>query len=914
MALLAPHPSQSSTTTDPSDSFHCHAQPIEAVLARFNCNPETGLTELQWMAQQKKLAQQYPKGFGNRHGGRMQRLFLSQFKRGVVLLLFGAAALSFYLGHAEEGLAVLYATMAMFSIYLITELQVQKSFGEYRADIGGTRCSVRRAGKIFSIEPQELVPGDIWLFSPGELVPADARIISRLDPHEDLQADESLLTGESTLVLKDPNALHAPEQELTGQRNMLFAGTRVKTGRGEALITAVGQQATVGRIAKMAAGTKKRETPLTTSLNRLGLKMFILVGILASLVVYLESSRGASTPEMIRLALFMLIAAVPEMLPSIASLVFSLGLGRLAKEQVIVKNLAALESIGSISRLCTDKTGTLTENNLSVHQVFLPDLGVVSYNPAWAEARQIPGPSVEALLRVARLNNSTVMGGIRGVMMGDPIDVALHRCTPASLEKGYHRVKEWAFDPTHMRMATLLKDASGQYLSMIKGAPESIINNCKHYLNANGQVVTLTPGLRSEFILINRELAMNDALRVIGFAQKPMLADIGDPYMDATFVGWICLVDPPKAGVLEAIEACQEAGIQLTVITGDQKATAAMTARKLGILTGPIEQQVWTAEELRQTLLDARQKVPDTVTVFARTKPEEKLAIVESLQRSGHLVAMVGDGMNDTPALQKSDVAVAMGLHGADAAKDCADIVLLNDRFQGIVMAILESRVLMHNMKLCVQYLMSCNLGLILLLVAGALMGSQLPLSGLQVLWLNVITVTLPALVLAFEPGNARVVRQAQWNSQTGFPARGDMILVLYWSLLIAGAGLAAFQGAVRVGHLPVESAITLTFTTVALTQTFTVFSIGQFQSGTSPSLFLQDCLKTPITWIVVALAIGFQSLALYLPWLQRVLDTMPLDVWSWGAALGLSVATVLVAMMTVGGGSGSGEQTPPSR
>ncbi|MBY0405422.1 MAG: HAD-IC family P-type ATPase, partial [Cyanobacteria bacterium] len=437
--------------------------------------------------------------------------------------------------------------------------------------------------------------------------------------------------------------------------------------------------------------------------------------LLTGVILAIQFHRGVPVVDLIPYGLVLLIAAVPETLPSMATFILSLGLRKFSQQSILIKNLQTMESLGNISVICTDKTGTLTQNSLTLQQICIPELGNIPYDPQWKDGKNIPNPSIEAFLKISRLNNTTIMDGIRSAFIGDPIDIALYRSSSSLLEKGYHRLREIPFDSNTLKTATILKDPNGYCIAMIKGAPEAVINQCQAYLSpSDGEAYLLSPSHRNELLLANQDLAFEQGLRVIGFAQKYLNEPNEDPYTGATFIGWGCLVDPPKTGVLEAIQACEEIGLRIIMITGDQKATAAVTANQLGILKP--DSAIWTRKDLDSGV----DKLPQNVRVFARTKPEEKLAIVESLQKSGEVVAMIGDGVNDTPALQKSDIAIAMGLHGTDAAKESSDIILLNDRLDKILETILTSRALMVNIKLCAHYIISCSMGLLFFLVAAA--------------------------------------------------------------------------------------------------------------------------------------------------------------------------------------------------
>ncbi len=454
---------------------------------------------------------------------------------------------------------------------------------------------------------------------------------------------------------------------------------------------------------------------------------------------------------------------------------------------------------------------------------------------------------------------------------------------------------------------------------MIKGAPEAVMEVCRYYMQPDGSIAEMNVSQRSEFLLFNRKLASEHNLRVIGFAQKPMVQnDETGPYSDAIFVGWAALLDPAKPGVVEAVAHLQQTDAKLIMITGDQKATAEMTARELGIMRRNAD-EVWLRSDLEAW---EEPKIPDTVKVFARTKPEEKLAIVESLQRSGQVVAMVGDGVNDSPALQKSDVAIAMGLQGSEAAKDSADIILLNDRLEGIMQAILESRVLRRKIQACIRYLLSCNLGLILFVTASVLTGQGLPLNVIQMLWLDLVIVAIPSLVLAIEPVSEADLtppplpepedekkfkfkpKQEAHHRPISFSAdpfsQNHVFLMFFWAFVMMLAGLGAYFVCLKLMKTPTEVAATAAFCSLALAQTFNLFNVQALNAGEERKTFMGELSSTPITWVVIAIALLLQVVTVYVPILNELLGTVPLPMMAIPVPLGVSLLAIIFSLKTM--------------
>lgn len=902
--------SQSPTDKTPDGALPYHAQSIGACLALLKSALQGLRTE---EAETRNRETRKAEGKA-RSGVKPGKLFMNNLKNRVSLLFIAASGLSFFMGQPVDGLLILVALLMNSGIQGLIQWKSLRG-QENIEQSGDLRCSVRRDGQTITLNADELAIGDVLVISGGQVMTADARLLSSTQ----LQVDESALTGESVLVPKNANDILHPAEDLTALSNMLFAGTLVKTGKGEALVTALGSHTVMGKISALAKDTEKRESPFTKRLNQLSLKIFLAVIVMTALVIGVGLYREMPVAQLLQVGLIMAIAAFPETIPSLAALILSVGVSRLNDKKVLVKNFQALETIGDISVICTDKTGTLTENYLRLDQLFLPGLGAIPYNSHWQNGQDIPCPSVEEFLRVGRLNNGTMVEGLRSALMGDPIDVALYRAAPASLEAGYHQRLSIPFDPVTLRSATLCETPTGQVISMIKGAPESVLEHCRFYMQPDGSLAEITLTQRSEFLMMNRTLAYENNLRVVGFAQKPMLDnDDSGPYSNAIFIGWVCLMDPPKPGVKDAISALLETGVRMVMITGDQKATAEITARELGLMRRNSD-EVWLRSDLEAWEEPA---IPDTVKVFARTRPEEKLAIVESLQQGNQVVAMVGDGVNDSPALQKSDVAIAMGVQGSDAARESADIILINDRLDGIMHAVLESRILRRKIQSCMRYLLSCNLGLILFVTVASIAGFGLPINVVQMLWLNLVIVSIPAMVLAIEPApeeNALPVQTQNaeptnnsWQYKKQKPAprqtvlgndpldQGHLFLLVYWGVLMMAAGLGTYALCLFVLKLTPAVSGTAAFCGVALSQTLNLFNVQALNAGENRRDFLAELTSTPITWVVIVVALLLQALTVYTPVLNSVMGTTPLPMAAACIPVGLGLIAVIFSLKTM--------------
>jgi Ca2+-transporting ATPase len=886
-----------------------HALPAEQCLIQMGTSLQ-GLSSEEAQRRLEALGTSAPGDFAFQRA-KPRQVFMCALNTQLAWLFLAGACTSLFIGRYIEGLLIILAFLGNGIIHgLIQWRSLQNQTQDL--NIEKLRCLVRRDGQSQLVNATELVPGDILLIESGQVIPADARLVSGYQ----LQVDESLLTGESVLVPKNSGAILHAAEEVSAQCNMLFAGTVVKTGKGEAVVTALGPETAMGKIAALARGTAKRESRFTRQLNTLSMQIFVLALLLCAGLLGLGYWQKIPTPLLIQACLMILIAAFPKTIPTLAGFIVSMGIHRLNQKKVLVKNFHAIESLGDVTVVCSDKTGTLTENYLTLEQMFLPGLGAVPYDPRWQTGEQIPYASVQELLRIGRLNNGTVLEGLRSPLMGDPIDIALYRAAPAALEAGYHQRLNIPFDPVKLRSATVCETPDGRMVSMIKGAPEAVMESCRYYMKPDGTTAEITLTQRSEFLMYNRKLAYENNLRVIGFAQKLMLDD--NPYENAVFVGWICLLDPPRPGVIETIQQLQTSGAEMIMITGDQKATAEITAWELGIMRRKSD-EVWLRSDLENW---EEPNIPGNVRVFARTKPEEKLAIVESLQRSGQVVAMVGDGVNDSPALQKSDVAIAMGLQGAEAAKDSADIILLNDRLDGLIQAMKESIALRFKIRSCMSYITSCNLSIILFVAIALAAGLGLPVSMGQMLWLNLVVVSVPALVLAIEPvrETAEAVPTSPENNQAdkwryrpqtdkhnhqaesvedASPDAEQTILMFYWAALMAGAGFGAYYlcGFLK---LPVEVASTAAFCALAVAQTCNMFNVQAVNAGQDRKTFLAELSSTPVTWLVIALTLLLQAIILYTPGLNQFMGLVALPASAVSIALACGGGAILFSLKTM--------------
>jgi len=852
------------------------------------------------------------------------RRFLAQFQDVLVLLLLAATAISAGLWAYERDTALPYEAIAILAVVLLNatmgyvqESRAEAAVAALRA-LSADEASVIRGGERRRVPAAELVPGDVVLVEEGDTIPADARLVASVA----LQTAEAALTGESLPVSKDtgPVAAGAP---LGDRHNMLFSGTAATYGRGTAVVTATGMRTEMGRIAGLLEDTAEEATPLQRELARtgklLGAVVVAIAVVMTATILLVEDVHGFSEiAGVLILGVALAVAAVPEGLPAVVTAVLAVGVQRMARRNAIVRHLAAVETLGSASVIASDKTGTLTRNEMTVRVVVTASgrvtFGGSGYAPL-GEVRAEDGRAPEGPLRAEleralaaadRANNAAVQERDgRWTVQGDPTEGALlvaarkAGLAAAELEARLPRVGEVPFSSERKLMSTVHRDAgSGDRLVVFtKGAPDVLLTRCAHEVVGDGRR-PLTPERRDEILRANESLA-DEALRTLGVAAHWLPADAlagGGPggvdervEEDLVFAGLIGMIDPPRAEAREAVARARAAGIRPVMITGDHPRTASVIARELGIAD---DCRAVTGAELRELPDEALARTVGEVSVYARVDPEHKLRIVAALQGAGAIVAMTGDGVNDAPALKAADIGVAMGITGTDVSKEAADIVLADDDFATIVAAVEEGRAIFDNIRKFLRFLLSSNIGEVLTMFFGVLLADRiglrsqgeavvLPLLATQILWINLVTDGAPALALGVDPAvdglmdrpprprGERVITPRMWRGivLVGVVMAAGTLGVLDASL---PGGFLAGSGGMAYGH-------SMAFTTLVLFQMFNVFNARSDERSALAGLFTNRWL-----WGSVGLAVGLQLLVLYVPALQQAFGTVPLGVGDW--------------------------------
>jgi P-type Ca2+ transporter type 2C len=824
-----------------------HALPTDEVLARLGVDPAVGLTEAE-VVRRRGVHGRNELGDASR-GISLWRLLWRQLASAVVVLLLGAGVVGLAVGEVVEAVAILVVLVVNAIVGFATELQAARSMAALR-ELMGTVAEVEREDRRGEIDAVELVPGDVVGIEAGEQVPADLRLLEA----EGLQVEEAGLTGESAAVDKtlEPVSQDAP---LGDRACMLFAGTTVLAGRGRGVVVATGDRTQMGQIAELASTAEQTRAPLQRGLDQLSRRLAVVVVVGAAALFALGMVRGREVAEMAEIAVALAIAVVPEGLPAVATLTLAVGMRRMAAGNALVRRLPAVETLGSTTVVCSDKTGTLTLNEMEVVEQVLAD-----------------GAVADVLWQVAVLCNDADVD-LDGDPVGDPTEVALlhaadrHGLSWRELRESVVREREVPFDSDTKRMAVIV---DGHVLA--KGAPEVLLDR-----------------ERDVGLVRSVELLAARALRVLAFAHGP--APAPDAPDDALFarlepVGIVGMQDPPREAARAAIATLRAAGIRVVMVTGDRPDTATAIAAQLGIdnprpLTGSALNQL-DADKLRQAVT--------TTGVFARVDPAHKLAVVEALQDAGEIVAVTGDGVNDAPALSQADVGVAMG-SGTDVAHDAADVVLLDDRFETLEVAVEEGRRIFANIRRFGQFLFSWHIAEVAVITAAVLAGFPPPLAGLMILWNNLVIDVLPSFALALEPSRQDVMRDPPRNPRAPVIDRGVLRRTLSTAALVALVGLVAYGLADLHLGLDTAGAQTMTFVAMSLGQVLTVFN-----ARTDTGSGFRGASRNRWLWAALGVTFALEAAALSLPWLREVLrlTTLPGQAWTLALLLGLLPVTLV--------------------
>ncbi|MFC1752403.1 calcium-translocating P-type ATPase, SERCA-type [Thermoproteota archaeon] len=770
---------------------------------------ETGLKGLSDSDAKARLDKYGPNTIEEKHKISPWKIFLEQFNSPIVWILIGAVIISVIVGYREflkEGGSLIKHMIDGIVIFVILILNAVIGFiQEYNAEkaiealkkMASLKAIVIRDGKEQHIDAINLVPGDIVVLETGEKIPADARLIEIAN----LQTQEAPLTGESLPVTKVLDVFDK-EKVVGDRKNMVFSGTVITDGRGKAVVTGTGMSTQIGKIAHMIQTTTVELTPLQKQLKNLGKWLGILTLIVCFAVFLAGLIKGKPILEFLIVAISLAVAAIPEGLPAVVTIALAIGVKKMVRKNALIRKLPSVETLGSTTVICTDKTGTLTHNEMTVKKIFVDeeviDVSGSGYEPKGTFSAHTK--SLALLLRIGTLNNDSQLEEKDGKhsVIGDPTEGALVVSAAKAgldktlLENKHKRIDEIGFNSERKRMTTVHK-INGKDYAFVKGAPDMMLSLCRQ-IEVNGKIRKITPKDKKK-VLEKNDLFASEALRVLGFAYKPLKkGDKKKNYeKDLIFVGLQGMIDPPREEVKDAIARCEEAGIKVIMITGDFIGTAKAIAKELNIPGKAI-----TGDELKK--LDLHGHVED-IGVYARVNPEDKLKIVEALKKKGHVVAMTGDGVNDAPALKKADIGIAMGISGTDVAKEASDMMLLDDNFSSIVSAVEEGRSIYDNIRKFVNYLLSSNIGEVLVVFVAIMIGLPLPLIAVQILWMNLVTDGLPALALGVDPSSKGIMKRPPRKPKSTI-MKGLTLQIIVMGVLIAAATLITFHKGLELDTL----------------------------------------------------------------------------------------------------------------
>jgi Ca2+-transporting ATPase len=850
---------------------------VEEVFRRLNTGPN-GLSDTEASERLKKYG---PNELTEKKKTPAWIQFLKQFTQVLIIILLVATAVSAALGEYLDA-GVIFAVVSLNAVMgFMHERKAEKAVEALKKMLV-PKAKVFREGTIKVEESRSVVQGDIMILEAGERITADCRIMEALH----LKVNESVLTGESVPVEKNPDVI-SESATLPERKNMLFSGTTAVYGHCKAIVTSTGMQTEFGKIAAMLQEEEKESTPLQKRLKRLGRLLGIIILVICAAVLGTGIARAGigDREQLITLfltAVALAVAAMPVALPTVVTITLAMGLTRMAKRNAILRKLLAVETLGSATAICTDKTGTLTVNEMTVKKILadgkILDVtgkgydkeGELLNNGQWVE----PSEGVRLLLETGLLCNNASLGE---TPVGDPTEIALLvSATKAGLPdlRRYHdRLDEIPFDSERKKMSVICT-TEGKTLMHTKGAVEKVLDNCTH-IYRDGEIRGLTQEDIDHIQKINHLFAV-DALRVLAFARKELKEGEHLEERGLVFLGLQGMIDPPRPEVKDAYQECKEAGLRVVMITGDHKDTAAAVAREIGILD---EGTILTGAELDALGDEEYARIAPEVRVYARVSPQHKVRITDTHKKMGHIVAMTGDGINDAPALKRADIGVAMGITGTDVTKEASDMVLADDNFATIVSAIEEGRGIYENIRKFVYYLLSSNFAEVITIFAATMLNMPLPLLPVQLLWINLVTDGLPAFALGVEPYELQIMKRPPRDPKEGIITKGIIIYLVAVGFVVAAATLSLFYLGVNV-----DEARTVAFTFFVVVEQFIAYNFRTFGPFYKASFISNRQLL-----IAYAISFPLQVSIVYVPFLNPIFHTVPLPWWTWLEIIGAS-------------------------
>jgi Ca2+-transporting ATPase len=803
-------------------------------------------------------------------------MLAEQFKDFMVIVLIVAAAISGFLGEVTDSIVILLIVVLNAVLGVIQEDKAEESLAALKK-MAAPNAKVRRNNSPDVVPARELVPGDVVVLETGDFVPADIRLLEA----SNLKIEEAALTGESVPVEKNSSPMEQPDIPLGDRVNMAYSGSIVTYGRGQGIVVETGMSTQMGRIAQMIQKEEGVKTPLQKRLEILGKTLGIAALAICGVIFLLGILYGKKPMNMFLTSVSLAVAAIPEGLPAIVTVVLAIGVQRMIKRNAIIRKLPSVETLGSATVICSDKTGTLTQNRMTVEMVFLnnrfQDMRDLDFDPQ----RDQP---LEMLITTGVLCNDSQIREDNGIqkVVGDPTETALVSLGLKAdlnkdlLERRYPRVDEVPFDSERKLMTTVHK-VDEQYRVYTKGAPDKLIQRCSKIL-LDGKLMDLDADNREKVQKANEEMG-SKALRVLAVAYKDMNtppAELNKQEQlenDLVLIGLVGMIDPPRPEAREAVRLCKRAGIKPVMITGDHRITAVAIARDLGILSD--DNEAITGTELEEMTDEQLRDNVKRYSVYARVSPEHKVRIVKAWQSWGQIVAMTGDGVNDAPALKRADIGAAMGVVGTDVAKEASAMVLTDDNFATVVSAVEEGRIIFANILKSIQFLLSCNVGEILVLFIATMFNWHAPLLPIHILWINLVTDSLPALALGVEPGERDIMDRKPRDPQKDIFDRGMIFRIFYQGAMVAALTLTAFHIGQRTS---VETGQTMAFAVLALSQLVHVLNVRSNRQ----SIFRAGLFTNPYLLGAIFVSGLLQMAVLFIPFLSRIFKTAVLGAEHW--------------------------------
>jgi Ca2+-transporting ATPase len=881
------------TTERQPPTDHPWSRPVEEIAEILDVSVDDGLSEDEVRERRKRFG---PNQLREAERRSIWELLIEQFKSLVIALLAAAGVAALLFGHTLDAAAIAVVIFLNTAIGFWTEYGAMRSMEALR-EMGDIEATVARDGELTQLHAREIVPGDIVHLSRGDVVPADLRLVDTAD----LEADESALTGESVPVGKSPESV-SPETELAERTSMLFRGTVITRGEATAITVATGMDTELGEISEMVDRADRDRVPLEKRLDRLGRQLVWIVLAVAALVGLAGAWAGRDLLLMVETSIALAVAAVPEGLPIVATVALSYGMWQMKRQNALIRYLPSVETLGTTTTICVDKTGTLTENRMSIEVLATPDNLFEVRRTDQGHAQFFDGESSVEMAddeQLSRAVEVTVLANEASedeAEAADPMEVAmveLGEQVGRPREEMLERCPQVRFVPfdTEINLMATIHEVDQGYMVAVQGAPEDVLDHCTRLFGRDEPLDSSTRDRLRE----RADALAADGYRVIGLATRSADGPEVDCYENLAFAGFVGLMDPPREDVSSAIEDCHRAGVRSVMVTGDHPETARFIAEEIGLIEDD-ETEPLVGEELEQLADDAdrrRERLLST-EVLARVTPSQKLDLIDLLAEEGETVAMTGDGVNDAPALQSADIGIAMGDRGTQVAREAADMILLDDAFPTIVQALERGRIIFENIRKFVVYLLSGNIGEILLVGVAAALGVPLPLLPLQILYLNVLNDVFPALALGVGPGSGQEMDAAPRSGDDTILERRDWEDIGVYGAIIALAVGGGFGVALGPGELPTDKAVTVSFLSLSIARLLHVFNMRRADSG----VWLNEISKNPYVWGALALDVGLLVMAVYIPLLAGVLSLTPPGWIGWCIVIATSVVPLLMGQL----------------